>query len=50
MKTILIFLAILLMGCVPILAQPGMGARPAGMGNAFVGLADDGNAAIWNPA
>jgi hypothetical protein len=26
------------------------GARPAGMGDAFVGLADDSNALFWNPA
>lgn len=28
----------------------GMGARPLGMGGAFVGLADDENAAFYNPA
>lgn len=28
----------------------GTGARPLGMGNAFVGLADDENAALYNPA
>jgi len=28
----------------------GMGARPLGMGEAFVGLADDGNAIFYNPA
>ena len=28
----------------------GYGARPMGMCGAFVGLADDHNAAIWNPA
>ena len=28
----------------------GFGARPVGMGFAFVGLADDENAAYWNPA
>ena len=28
----------------------GFGARPVGMGFAFVGLADDANAAYWNPA
>lgn len=33
----------------PIL-QIGMGARPLGMGGAFVGLADDENAAFYNPA
>ncbi|HZE19764.1 MAG TPA: PorV/PorQ family protein [Candidatus Angelobacter sp.] len=28
----------------------GVGARALGMGSAFVGLADDGTAAYWNPA
>jgi hypothetical protein len=28
----------------------GMGARPLAMGNAFTGLADDGNALFYNPA
>lgn len=28
----------------------GMGARPRAMGSAFVSLADDANAAFWNPA
>ena len=28
----------------------GMGARPLAMGNAFVGLADDANALLFNPA
>lgn len=28
----------------------GGGARPAGMGEAFVGIADDANAVYWNPA
>jgi hypothetical protein len=28
----------------------GMGARAAGMGGAFVSLADDGSAVFWNPA
>ncbi len=32
------------------LFEIGMGARPMGMGNAFVGLADDENAAFYNPA
>jgi hypothetical protein len=27
-----------------------LGARPAGMGEAFAGLADDMNAGLWNPA
>lgn len=30
--------------------QDVIGARPAGMGEAFVGVADDGNALYWNPA
>ena len=28
----------------------GFGSRPAGMGSAFVGLADDANSVYWNPA
>jgi hypothetical protein len=28
----------------------GVGARPKAMGSAFVGVADDANAAYWNPA
>lgn len=30
--------------------EDNMGARPLGMGRAFVGIADDGNAPLWNPA
>jgi len=30
--------------------QPVVGARPAAMGESFVAVADDGNAAYWNPA
>ncbi len=30
-------------------AQDNMGARPVGMGRTFVAIADDGNAAFWNP-
>ena len=30
--------------------QNGMGARPVGMGNAFVSIADDINAIYWNPS
>ncbi|MBI4396307.1 MAG: PorV/PorQ family protein [Elusimicrobia bacterium] len=30
--------------------KAGFGARPAGMGDAFTGLADDINAVAWNPA
>ena len=32
------------------LNRPGSGARAAGMGNAFIAVADDGTAASWNPA
>lgn len=28
----------------------GWGVRPAGMGGAFIGIADDANAGLWNPA
>ena len=30
--------------------HPRMGARPRALGSAFVSLADDANAAHWNPA
>ena len=30
--------------------QEGIAARPAGMGNAFVGVASNINALYWNPA
>jgi len=30
--------------------QPEIGARPLGMGEAFLAVADDGNALLWNPA
>jgi len=64
MKTSLSILLTLLVGLVStgitVSAQPytsvaalfeiGVGARPAGLGNAFVGLADDETAAFYNPA
>ena len=31
-------------------ANIGFGARPVGMGGAYVGLADDVNSVVWNPA
>ncbi|MFB6290593.1 MAG: hypothetical protein ABEJ25_02555 [Candidatus Bipolaricaulia bacterium] len=34
----------------PSLFTIGKGARPLGLGGAFVGLADDGNALLYNPA
>ena len=30
--------------------EDNVGARPLGMGRAFVGIVDDGNAPLWNPA
>ncbi|MCK5832504.1 type IX secretion system membrane protein PorP/SprF [bacterium] len=30
--------------------EDNLGARPLGMGRSFVAIADDGNAALWNPA
>ena len=30
--------------------EPVIGARPLGMGETFVAIADDGNALSWNPA
>lgn len=51
MRTIFTLLAILL--AITAFAQDiedNMGARPLGLGRAFVGIADDGNAPLWNPA
>ena len=31
-------------------ADIGYGARPMGMGGAFLAIADDANAVMWNPA
>jgi hypothetical protein len=31
-------------------SEPGAGVRAAGMGGAFTAVADDGSAAVWNPA
>ncbi|AZR74436.1 hypothetical protein BBF96_14200 [Anoxybacter fermentans] len=48
-----LILTILLMLAGPVFAEVTdyqVGARPIGMGGAFVGLADDANAAYWNPA
>lgn len=39
------------LGLLPVQArQPEIGARPLGMGEAFLAVADDGNALLWNPA
>jgi hypothetical protein len=35
---------------VPAFGSLGVGARPAGMGNSFVAVADDVNCTYWNPA
>jgi hypothetical protein len=35
---------------VPAFADMAVGARPAGMGNSFVAVADDVNCTYWNPA
>ncbi|MGC9315091.1 MAG: CARDB domain-containing protein, partial [bacterium] len=51
MRMIFTLLAILL--AITAFAQDiedNMGARPLGLGRAFVGIADDGNAPLWNPA
>ena len=37
-------------GAVAAFNDIGVGGRPLGMGGAFVALADDGNAASYNPA
>lgn len=51
MRTFFVLLTILL--AATIFAQDiedNMGARPLGLGRAYVGIADDGNAPLWNPA
>lgn len=50
-----ILVLVLCMGILPLLAQEinfnlgGAGARAAGMGEAFIGVADDATAVSWNP-
>lgn len=43
-------LAAVLLDCAPALCQNPVGTRAAGMGGAFVGVADDATAVFWNPA
>ncbi len=51
MRTILTILIIVsAIACLAQDIEDNMGARPLGMGRAFVGIADDGNAPLWNPA
>ena len=55
MKMLRLFLVFsLILIITPILlaqdVEDNLGARPLGMGRAFAGIADDGNAALWNPA
>lgn len=49
-KQFVLSLVLLLALAVPVIAQVNLGARPMGMGGAFVGLADDANAIFSNPA
>jgi hypothetical protein len=49
MRNYIVLLLVLLL-VVPCFAQENLGARPMGMGGAFVGLADDANAIFSNPA
>jgi len=52
-KTLVMSLAVLSLACGLFangLNLNGLGARPAAMGGAFVGLADDFTAVFWNPA
>jgi hypothetical protein len=48
-KTVICSLIILLLA-VPLFAQENLGARPMGMGGAFVAMSDDVNAIFINPA
>ena len=52
--TVQVMLVIVMISCRQGIAQPKnllfVGARPMAMGEAFVGVADDGNAVYWNPA
>lgn len=48
--TVLALLVLLFAPAVPAHAQDGPGTRAAGMGGAFVAVADDASAVYWNPA
>lgn len=48
MKTIIVLLFFVVIATIPVFAC--VGARPLGMGGAFVAVADDINSVYWNPA
>ncbi len=50
MKNKITFLIVLIFSFVNLPAQALYGTRPMGMGGAFTAIADDANAAYWNPA
>ncbi|MFA4967514.1 MAG: hypothetical protein WC624_04775 [Candidatus Margulisiibacteriota bacterium] len=49
-KKLISLIIILVFSFVSLPAQALFGTRPAGMGGAFTAIADDANAAYWNPA
>lgn len=54
-KSLVFCIALGIVSLIPTVAvsqdiEDNMGARPLGMGRSFVGIADDGNAPMWNPA
>lgn len=48
--SILLYYFITLLPCYSAFVDLGVGARPLGMGNAFVAVADDANTIMYNPA
>jgi len=49
MKRTAILVSVLMLLATQVSSQEFIGARPIGLGGAYVGLADDANATIWNP-
>lgn len=47
---LLLLFSLVLAGLTPPAAEACVGARPLGMGGAFIAVADDANASYWNPA
>ncbi|MCD6098271.1 type IX secretion system membrane protein PorP/SprF [bacterium] len=49
MKRMAILVSVLMILATRVSSQEFVGARPIGLGGAYVGLADDANATVWNP-